>query len=56
MVSDHLLTETERQKKYPRQLPEKYEFPLFNSRRALGSQRRSGYRHTAAARRKSTTT
>src|SRR5437762_6968007 len=49
MVSDRLLTEIERQKKYLGQLPEKYEFPLFNTRHALESQRRSGYRHTAAA-------
>src|SRR3989442_11003875 len=49
MVSDRLLTEIERQKKYLDQLPEKYEFPLFNTRHALESQRRSGYRHTAAA-------
>jgi Histidine kinase-, DNA gyrase B-, and HSP90-like ATPase len=49
MVSDRLLTEIERQKKYLGQLPETYEFPLFNGRRALESQRRSGYRHTAAA-------
>jgi hypothetical protein len=49
MVSDRLLTEVEREKKYLDQLPEKYEYPLFNTRRALESQRRSGYRHTAAA-------
>jgi len=49
MVIDRLLTEIERQKKYLGQLPEKCEFPLFNGRRALESQRRSGYRHTAAA-------
>jgi hypothetical protein len=49
MVSDRLLTEIERQKKYLGQLPDKYEYPVFNTRRALESQRRSGYRHTAAA-------
>src|SRR5438552_9326314 len=49
MVSDRLLTEVQRQDKYLDQLPEGYQFPLFNGRRALESQRRSGYRHTAAA-------
>jgi hypothetical protein len=49
MVIDRLLTEIERQKKYLNQLPEKYEFPLFNTRHALDSQRRSGSRHTASA-------
>jgi len=49
MVSDRLLSEVERQKKYLGRLPEKFEFPLFNSKQALESQRRNGYRDTAAA-------
>lgn len=47
--TDKLLDEIERQRKYLAQLPEGYDFPLFNVRRALESQRRSGYRDTAAA-------
>src|ERR1039457_6496390 len=49
MVSDALLSELERQDKYLAQLPENYEFPLFNARQAVESQRRSGYKDTAAA-------
>ena len=49
MVSDALLSELERQEKYLAQLPEDYEFPLFNARQAVESQRRSGYKDTAAA-------
>jgi hypothetical protein len=41
--------ELARQKKYLARLPEKFEYPLFNSRQAIESQRRSGYRNTAAA-------
>ncbi len=44
-----LLTEIERQNKYLNELPENFEFPLFNTRRAVESQRRSSYRNTAAA-------
>ena len=44
-----LLTEIERQQKQIDQLGDDFDFPLFNSRRALESQRRSGYRNTAAA-------
>ena len=44
-----LLTEIERQQKYLDELPEQFSFPLFNSRKALESQRQSGYRTTAAA-------
>jgi hypothetical protein len=39
----------ERQEKYLAQLPENYEFPLFNARQAVESQRRGGYKDTAAA-------
>jgi hypothetical protein len=49
MVGDALLSELERQDKYLAQLPEDYEFPLFNARQAVESQRRSGYKDTAAA-------
>lgn len=48
-TSDRLLTELERQQKYLDRLPDGYEFPLFNAAQALESQRRSGYRNTAAA-------
>src|SRR5262245_16209254 len=49
MVSDRLLTEIQRQEKYLRELPPDFQFPLFNSKKALESQRRNGYRDTAAA-------
>lgn len=49
MQTDRLLTELERQKKYLDRLPKNFDFPLFNSRQALESQRRNGYRNTAAA-------
>ena len=49
MISDQLLSEIERQRKYLSELPENFEFPLFNVRHAVESQRASGYRHTAAA-------
>jgi hypothetical protein len=48
-TSDRLLTEVERQQKYLDRLPENFTFPLFNAAQALESQRRSGYRNTAAA-------
>jgi hypothetical protein len=48
-TSDRLLTEVERQQKYLDKLPDDFEFPLFNAAQALESQRRSGYRNTAAA-------
>lgn len=49
MVTDRLLTELERQQKYLDRLPKTFEFPLFNAMQALESQRRNGYRNTAAA-------
>jgi hypothetical protein len=49
MVSDRLLTEVQRQKKYLDRLPSDFSFPLFNAMQALESQRRNGYRNTAAA-------
>jgi hypothetical protein len=48
-TSDRLLTEVERQEKYLAKLPDDFSFPLFNAAQALESQRRSGYRNTAAA-------
>jgi hypothetical protein len=49
IATDRLLTELERQQKYLEILPANFAFPLFNPQRALESQRRSGYRNTAAA-------
>ena len=49
MIVDRLLTEVDRQKKYLDRLPTTFEFPLFNGTQALESQRRNGYRNTAAA-------
>ena len=54
MANDQLLSEIERQRKYLGELPENFEFPLFNVRHAVESQRASGYRHTAAAAREMT--
>jgi Histidine kinase-, DNA gyrase B-, and HSP90-like ATPase len=48
-TSNALLTEIERQQKALKELPKDFLFPLFNTRRAVESQRRSGYRNTAAA-------
>ena len=48
-MTDRLLTEIERQQKYLDRLPDDFEFPLFNAKQALESQRRSGYRNTASA-------
>jgi hypothetical protein len=49
MSTDRLLTEIERQRKYLDQLPQDFSYPLFNSKQALESQRRNGYRNTASA-------
>ena len=49
MTPDRLLTEIERQEKYLGQLPEDFRFPLFNSKQALESQRKNGYRDSASA-------
>lgn len=49
MASDRLLNELERQQKYLAKLPSDYGFPLFNAKQALYSQRRRGYRNSAAA-------
>jgi hypothetical protein len=48
-VTDRLLSEIERQKKYLAKLPKDFQYPLFNAVQALESQRRNGYRNTAAA-------
>jgi hypothetical protein len=49
MNTDELDAEIARQEKYLAQLPENFDFPLFNSKHAVESQRRSGYRNTASA-------
>lgn len=49
MSDSQLLTEAQRQDKYLSRLPQDFEYPLFNSVQALESQRKSGYRNTAAA-------
>ena len=49
MATDQLLNELERQKKYLTDLPKDFKFPLFNTKRALESQRQNGYRNTAVA-------
>lgn len=48
-ISNSLLSEIERQKKYLARLPKDFQYPLFNAMQALESQRRNGYRNTAAA-------
>lgn len=48
-LSDSLLTEIQRQRKYLKRLPKDFLYPLFNTKQALESQRQSGYRNTAAA-------
>jgi hypothetical protein len=49
MTKDNLLNELERQQKYLAELPPDFTFPLFNTKRALESQRQNGYRNTAVA-------
>src|SRR5271154_5293268 len=49
MSNDQLLNELDRQKKYLGELPQNFNFPLFNTKRALESQRQNGYRNTAVA-------
>lgn len=44
-----LLTELERQERVLSELPDNYEFPLFNGRQAVESQRKSGYKNTPRA-------
>lgn len=46
---DQVLTETERQNKYLTRLPKDWDFPLFSGKRAVESQRKSGYKSTAHA-------
>lgn len=48
-TDDRLLTEVQRQEKYLGELPDNFDFPLFNAARAVESQRQSGYRTTASA-------
>ena len=49
MMESRLLTEIERQQATLDELPEDYEFPLFDGRQAIESQRKSGYKNTARA-------
>lgn len=49
MSKDQLLSEIERQQKYLAELPKNFSYPLFNTKRALDSQRQNGYRNTAVA-------
>ncbi|MCC6362158.1 MAG: ATP-binding protein [Bryobacterales bacterium] len=49
MPNDALLNELERQEKYLAELPADFTYPLFNTKRALDSQRQNGYRNTAVA-------
>src|SRR5262245_16427335 len=44
-----LLTEVERQETVLAELPEDYEFPLFDGRQVIESQRKSAYKNTARA-------
>ena len=44
-----LLTEVERQEAVLADLPDEYEFPLFDGRQAIESQRKSAYKNTARA-------
>jgi hypothetical protein len=44
-----LSAEIDRQQSYLDRLPDEFDFPLFNVKHAVESQRRSGYRDTAAA-------
>lgn len=47
--AEALDAEVARQEKYLAQLPEGFDFPLFNSKHAIESQRRSGYHNTSSA-------
>ncbi len=42
MSKDQLLSEIERQQKYLAELPKNFSYPLFNTKRALDSQRQNG--------------
>ena len=48
-MDQKLLTEVQRQEAVLADLPENYEFPLFDGRQAVESQRKSGYKNTARA-------
>lgn len=48
-MSDSLMNEIQRQEKYLSELPKDFNYPLFNTKRALDSQRQNGYRNTAVA-------
>src|SRR5689334_2004669 len=48
-MSERPLTEIQRQKKAIAALGDAFQFPLFNGRHAIESQRKSGYKNTARA-------
>src|SRR3954452_9109230 len=48
-MDQKLLTEVQRQEAVLADLPESYEFPLFDGRQAVESQRKSAYKNTARA-------
>src|SRR5712692_8755725 len=48
-MNPKLLTEVQRQEAVLAELPEDYEFPLFDGRQAIESQRKSAYKNTARA-------
>jgi hypothetical protein len=48
-MDEQLLTEVERQAGVLAELPKDYEFPLFDGRQAIESQRKSAYKNTARA-------
>jgi hypothetical protein len=48
-MSNGLMSEIQRQEKYLSELPKDFKYPLFNTKRALESQRQNGYRNTAVA-------
>ena len=47
-MSDSLMTEVARQKKYLAELPPNFKYPLFNTKPALESQPQNGYRQESS--------
>src|SRR5713101_6069010 len=48
-MENRILTELQRQEAALAELPKDYQFPLFDGRQAIESQRKSGYKNTARA-------
>src|SRR5713101_6607339 len=48
-MENRILTELQRQEAALAELPQDYQFPLFDGRQAIESQRKSGYKNTARA-------